>query len=75
MVVELFDYQREMRGRIEGALLMHQAVMAQMPTGTGKTGVLAEMVRQYLNSYAAGNGTSCAERCRVLIVAHRIELI
>ena len=33
MVVELFDYQREMRGRIEGALLTHQAVMAQMPTG------------------------------------------
>ena len=61
----------------------------QMPTGTGKTVVLAEMVRQYLNSHAvghcnsygdgdndaAGNGTSCAERCRVLIVAHRIELI
>ena len=41
----MFDYQREMRGRIEGALLTHQAVMAQMPTGTGKTVLLASVVK------------------------------
>ena len=45
----------------------------QMPTGTGKTVVLAEMVRQYLNSYAVGHCNSYGGR--VLIVAHRIELI
>ena len=85
----LRDYQIEICSRVREAFEKHRSVMMQMPTGTGKTVVLAEMVRQYLNSYAvghcnsygdgdndaAGNGTSCAERCRVLIVAHRIELI
>ena len=37
-----------------------------MPTGTGKTVVLASLVKQYLNRDAD---------CSVLIVAHRIELI
>ena len=45
----------------------------QMPTGTGKTVVLAEMVRQYLGSFAVGHCNSYGGR--VLIVAHRIELI
>ena len=40
--------------------------MMQMPTGTGKTVVLASLVKQYLNIDA---------NCSVLIVAHRIELI
>ena len=85
----LRDYQIEICSRVREAFEKHRSVMMQMPTGTGKTVVLAEMVRQYLNSYAvghcnsygdgdndaAGNDTSCAERCRVLIVAHRIELI
>ena len=75
----LRDYQIEICSRVREAFEKHRSVMMQMPTGTGKTVVLAEMVRQYLNSYAvghcnsygdgdndaAGNGTSCAERCRV----------
>ena len=51
--------------------------MIQMPTGTGKTVVLASLVKQYLNldNDAAGHCTSCIDGCPVLIVAHRIELI
>ena len=65
-MVELFDYQREMRGRIEGALLTHQAVMAQMPTGTGKTVLLASVVKGFLERLP---------RRVVWIVAHRRELV
>ena len=85
----LRDYQIEICERVREAFRKHRSVMMQMPTGTGKTVVLAELVQQYLNlapnrninnsvvgiDDAAGPGTSCAERCRVLIVAHRIELI
>ena len=85
----LRDYQIEICERVREAFRKHRSVMMQMPTGTGKTVVLAELVQQYLNRApnrninnsvegiddAAGHGTSCAERCRVLIVAHRIELI
>lgn len=34
--IRLFDYQEDMKERIEKALRLHQSVMAQMPTGTGK---------------------------------------
>ena len=56
--IRLYDYQREMSERIEAAFRSCQSVMVQMPTGTGKTVVLAEMVRQYLNSYAVGHCNS-----------------
>ena len=42
----------------------------QMPTGTGKTVVLAEIVREYLNVNVNVKGG-----CNVLIVAHRRELV
>ena len=35
--IKLFDYQEDMKERIEKALRLHRSVMAQMPTGTGKT--------------------------------------
>ena len=69
----LRDYQIEICERVREAFKKHRSVMTQMPTGTGKTVVLAELVRQYLNSYAAGHCNSYGGR--VLIVAHRIELI
>ena len=34
--IKLFDYQEDMKERIEKALRLHQSVMAQMPTGTGR---------------------------------------
>ena len=51
--------------------------MMQMPTGTGKTVVLASLVKQYLNldNDAVGHCTSYIDGCSVLIMAHRIELI
>lgn len=62
----LRDYQIEICEKINEAFEAHRSVMMQMPTGTGKTVVLASLVKQYLNRDAD---------CSVLIVAHRIELI
>ena len=62
----LRDYQIEICEKVNGAFEVHRSVMMQMPTGTGKTVVLASLVKQYLNRDAD---------CSVLIVAHRIELI
>ncbi|MBQ8361752.1 MAG: DEAD/DEAH box helicase family protein, partial [Bacteroidaceae bacterium] len=41
----LRDYQQEMVFRIHEAWRHHRSVMVQMPTGTGKTHVLAEVVK------------------------------
>ena len=41
-----YDYQREMSERIEVAFRSCQSVMVQMPTGTGKTILLAEVVKR-----------------------------
>ena len=43
--IKLFDYQEDMKERIEKAFESHQSVMVQMPTGTGKTVLLAEQVK------------------------------
>ena len=34
--IKLFDYQEDMKKRIEKALRLHRSVMVQMPAGTGK---------------------------------------
>ena len=62
----LRDYQIEICERVREAFKKHRSVMMQMPTGTGKTVVLAEMVKRLRMK---------DERLRILIVAHRIELI
>lgn len=67
----LRDYQTEICGKVEDALKKERSVMMQMPTGTGKTVVLAELVKRHLD----GVTDSRDDECRVLIVAHRIELI
>ncbi len=61
--MELRDYQREMKHRLyerwwSGA----RSIMVQMPTGTGKTFLMAEIIRE-----------NCANG--VLVVTHRMELI
>ena len=43
--IRLYDYQAEMKERIEAAFRSCQSVMVQMPTGTGKTILLAEVVK------------------------------
>ena len=57
----LRDYQREIITRVHRAWNHHRSVMVQMPTGTGKTHVLASIVSAFSG--------------KVLIVAHRVELV
>ena len=64
--IELFDYQEDMKERIEKALCLHRSVMAQMPTGTGKTYLLTAVI----DSFVRAN-----PKAKVWIVAHRRELV
>ena len=57
----LRDYQQDMVDRVHEAWNCHRSVMVQMPTGTGKTHVLAHIVAEFPG--------------KVLIVAHRVELV
>ena len=61
----LRDYQQEVKNRLFKEWEFHRSVMVQMPTGTGKTHLLAAVVREFLRRF----GT------RVWIVAHRRELV
>ena len=61
----LRDYQQEMKTRLFEEWELHRSVMVQMPTGTGKTHLLAAIVREFL----------CGSDTRVWIVAHRRELV
>ena len=46
--IKLFDYQEDMVKRVQEAFKHHDAVMVQMPTGTGKTYLLAALVGLFL---------------------------
>ena len=60
--IQLFDYQEDMVKRVQEAFRRHDSVMVQMPTGTGKTHVLAAIVGLFLKK-------------NVCVVAHRRELV
>ena len=62
----LRDYQSDICSRVSDAFDKHRSVMVQMPTGTGKTMVLAELVKRLMMK---------DEGLKILIVAHRRELI
>ena len=64
--IQLYDYQLDMVQRIEEAFKTHQSVMVQMPTGTGKTILLAEVVKS--------EERRVKNPC-VWIVVHRRELV
>ena len=64
--IKLFDYQEDMKERIEKAFRLHRSVMAQMPTGTGKTYLLTAAI----DSFVEDNPNT-----KVWIVAHRKELV
>ena len=64
--IKLFDYQEDMKEGIEKALRLHRSVMAQMPTGTGKTYLLTAVI----DSFVSNNPME-----KVWIVAHRRELV
>ena len=64
--IQLYDYQLDMLRRIEDAFVTHQSVMVQMPTGTGKTVLLSEVVKS--------EERRVKNPC-VWIVVHRRELV
>ena len=64
--ISLRDYQLEMKSRLFAAWERHRSVMVQMPTGTGKTHVLAAVIRDFLQQ---------SRRAEVWIIAHRRELV
>ena len=64
--IQLYDYQKDMVRQIGEAFEVHQSVMVQMPTGTGKTHVLVSVVK---------NEEQRVRNPRVWIIAHRRELV
>ena len=64
--IRLYDYQKEMMGKIDTAFKSCQSVMVQMPTGTGKTVLLTEVVK---------NEKGKVKNPCVWIVVHRRELV
>jgi superfamily II DNA or RNA helicase len=71
----LRDYQKEMKDRLETAWKKYRSVMVQMPTGTGKTYLMAEVIRGEKIEVSGERSEVRGENGGVLIVAHRVELI
>ena len=67
----LRDYQTDIMARIIDEWQRCKSVMVQMPTGTGKTRVLAALVNEELNTKNETTGRTRS----VWIVAHRRELV
>lgn len=63
----LRGYQHTIIDKVLRNLSNSKAVMVQMPTGTGKTTVMASLVRTYLKKVEPNK--------RILIVVHRKELV
>lgn len=68
MVEQLRDYQQSMLRDLYKAWKRHRSVMVQMPTGTGKTHLMAAVIKECLS-----NRPEMATE--VLVVAHRRELL
>ena len=64
--IQLYDYQEEMKGKIGAAFKSCQSIMVQMPTGTGKTYLLASVVYEEIER---------SDKASVWIVVHRKELV
>ena len=80
----LRDYQKDICSRTVEALKCHRSVMVQMPTGTGKTVVLASLVNEELRNVSSTKSMKNEELqnrrnqsvCNtIMIVAHRRELV
>ena len=77
--IQLYEYQKDMLRQIEDAFVTHQSVMVQMPTGTGKTILLAEVVKSEKLKVKNPDGEK-SEKIKgknpcVWIVVHRRELV
>ena len=62
---QLYDYQLDMKRRVDETFGSHRSVMVQMPTGTGKTCLLVACAREWLSQNEGA----------VWIVVHRRELV
>ena len=77
--IQLYEYQKDMLRQIEDAFVTHQSVMVQMPTGTGKTILLSEVVKREKIKGKNPDGDK-SEKLKgknpcVWIVVHRRELV
>lgn len=68
--ISLRDYQQEAKEKIFGMWDHVDNVMYQMPTGTGKTRLFTSIIRD-ISVWGLRNN----DRPRILIIAHRTELI
>lgn len=64
MKIQLRDYQQSLCSSIFDSLSTHRRVMAQLPTGGGKTIVFSYIINEFIKMGA-----------RVLVLAHRKELL
>ena len=69
------DYQRDMLDRLQTEWGRHRSVMVQMPTGTGKTVLMAEVVKEVKSEGVKSEKWKVDGNGGVLVVAHRRELI
>lgn len=68
-VTTLRDYQEDIKSRLFEAWQHEKSIMVQMPTGTGKTHVLAAVIRDFLKNNISN------PHAEVWIIAHRRELV
>ncbi|WP_301062858.1 DEAD/DEAH box helicase [Phocaeicola sp.] len=86
--IHLHTYQRDIKQRLAKEWEQHRSVMIQMPTGTGKTHVLAAVVKEFLKETSDSRTEESLENLRknkpkgigkperkVWIIAHRRELV
>ena len=72
----LRDYQKDMLNRLHEAWRKYDHVLVQMPTGTGKTILLAALIYELARKNGKWEMVRSAQSGKgVLIVAHRRELI
>lgn len=69
-VGNLRPHQKEAKEKIFAAWDEVDAVMLQMPTGTGKTFLFTSLIKDLINHYKATRAT-----LNILVVAHRTELL
>ena len=75
MTNKLRDYQLSMLQDLYKAWKQNQGVMVQMPTGTGKTHLMAAVIRSLTPAPSPKGEGSDYQGGGILIVAHRRELI
>lgn len=68
----LRDYQIDILSKLREAWKVYRSVMVQMPTGTGKTHVLAALVREERRGKSEESNSN---KGGVWVVAHRRELV